>query len=835
MTLTEPTHFGKYVLLKNIATGGMAELYLAKNTELKHVEKLIAIKRLLPHFASEENLVKSFIDEARLASVLQHQNIVQIYDCGTTEDSYYIEMEYLLGKDLAQVINKAKLNAQPLSLAYSLFIVAQICSGLDYAHKQKDAQGKPLNIIHRDISPQNIMMTYAGNVKIVDFGIAKAATQTTKTQVGMIKGKIAYMSPEQAEGKTIDHRSDIFSIGIILYELVTAKRMFQDEDTLKLLTLVRRAEFEPPERVNKALPPKLYEILHKSLAKEPEQRYQFTDEMLADLEGCMNHLPRPTPRGLSQYMHQLFTEEIAAESSMGELLPGSAGGDVKADREKATRRSENRDARIIVGTQTPVQSKRPWLWYAAVAEAVVLLGLGAYILLGGNRPIDVDVDRLQAQLRQATWQLETGQQRRVQLEAQVSKLQDGLQRHEQQAKQRQQELTAAQQEAQAARAESRQWQTRQQEATQQLQKTQADLERVKAEATDARTRLEAAVAQRTTEVTQTQAQYEQLRQQLETGKQGQGQLEAQVSQLQEALQRHEQQAKQRQQELTAAQREAQAARAESQQWQARQQEATQQLQKAQADLERVRAEATTTRARLETEVAQRTTEVTQAQVRYEQLRQQPETGEQRRVQLEERRQQEAAQRQQQAQDNETRGMEALTGGRCAEAVASFQTAVELVPAWKEKIKEPFARALQCRAASLPNKQSQEYETLLQKSIELDAKSVEGYQQLGLLYQNRKSYLKAMASYEKAIALDAQFHRAFFNLGLIYTSFRKDYVQAEKMFNRVVELLPDYVHEAYYSLAVVQKYLGKRDECLKNLERALTTKPEYPEAKAYKCG
>src|SRR5262249_16890979 len=159
--------------------------------------------------------------------------------------------------------------------------------GLDYAHKQKDAQGKPLNIIHRDISPQNIVITYAGNVKIVDFGIAKAATQSTKTQVGMIKGKIAYMSPEQAEGKTIDHRSDIFSIGIILYELVTAKRMFGDEDTLKLLTLVRRAEFEPPEQVNKALPRKLYAILHKALAKDPAQRYQFADEMLADLEECL--------------------------------------------------------------------------------------------------------------------------------------------------------------------------------------------------------------------------------------------------------------------------------------------------------------------------------------------------------------------------------------------------------------------------------------------------------------------------------------------------------------------------------------------------------------------
>ena len=396
MALTAPTYFGKYVLFRKIATGGMAELYLATNTELKHVERLIAIKRLLPHLADEETFVQSFIDEARLAAALRHQNIVQIYDCGTTEGSYYIEMEYLLGKDLTQVLNKAKLNAQPLSLAYALFIVAQICLGLDYAHKRKDAQGKPLNIIHRDVSPQNIVITYEGNVKMVDFGIAKAATQSTKTQVGMIKGKLAYMSPEQAEGQAIDHRSDIFSLGIILYELVTARRMFPDEDTLKLLTLVRRAEFEPPEQVNKDLPPPLYAILHKSLAKEPEQRYQFADEMLTDLEECMHHLPTwPTSRGLSQYMHQLFAEESEDQPLTHSLPP-----------------------RVLDVKETPAKSKRPWLRYAAVAQAVLILGLGALLFLRDTPPIAPDMANLQAQLKQARWEVETGQQRRVQLEAQ---------------------------------------------------------------------------------------------------------------------------------------------------------------------------------------------------------------------------------------------------------------------------------------------------------------------------------------------------------------------------------------------------------------------------------
>ena len=494
MALTAPTYFGKYVLFRKIATGGMAELYLATNTELKHVERLIAIKRLLPHLADEETFVQSFIDEARLAAALRHQNIVQIYDCGTTEGSYYIEMEYLLGKDLTQVLNKAKLNAQPLGLAYALFIVAQICLGLAYAHKRKDAQGKPLNIIHRDVSPQNIVITYEGNVKMVDFGIAKAATQSTKTQVGMIKGKLAYMSPEQAEGQAIDHRSDIFSLGIILYELVTARRMFPDEDTLKLLTLVRRAEFEPPEQVNKDLPPPLYAILHKSLAKEPEQRYQFADEMLTDLEECMHHLPTwPTSRGLSQYMHQLFAEESEDQPLTHSLPP-----------------------RVLDVKETPAKSKRPWLRYAAVAQAVLILGLGALLFLRDTPPIAPDMANLQAQLKQA---------------------QDSLQRHEREARQRQQEVTAVQQEAQAARTESQQWQARYQEATQQLQQVQADLDRVQAEATATRTRLEAEVAQRTTEGSQAQARYERLRQQWEAGKQGQGQSEEQ--RLPETLQQQQ--------------------------------------------------------------------------------------------------------------------------------------------------------------------------------------------------------------------------------------------------------------------------------------------------------
>lgn len=312
----KPVRFGKYLLMEKLATGGMAQLFRAKIIGVQGFEKFIAIKQILPHLAEEKELISSFIDEAKLAALLNHQDVVQIYDFGNVEGSYFITMEYLFGKDLRMIANKSKEKGLPLRLEQCLYITSRICSGLDYAHKLKDFQGKPLNIIHRDISPQNVIITYEGHVKIVDFGIAKARSQSTITQVGMIKGKVAYMSPEQAAGKTIDHRSDIFPTGILLYEMLSGKRMFTG-DTLQILAKVRRAEFEPPEAAISDLPPKLYRILHLALAKEPEQRYQSCGEMLADLEECMVEFSlRPTARGLAQYMKELFKEDIAAEEQV---------------------------------------------------------------------------------------------------------------------------------------------------------------------------------------------------------------------------------------------------------------------------------------------------------------------------------------------------------------------------------------------------------------------------------------------------------------------------------------------------------------------------------------
>ncbi len=227
MTKFEPVRFGKYLILDKIATGGMAELFQAKITSVEGFEKLVAIKKILPNLTQDKNLVNMFIDEAKLAAMLTHQNIVQIYDLGSMEGAYFIAMEYIHGKDLRVISRKAQGKKLPLPLEYALYIACRISSGLDYSHNLRDFQGNPLKLIHRDISPQNILVTYEGEVKIVDFGIAKAAKKTSDTKEGLIKGKVAYMSPEQAAGKVIDHRSDIFSTGILLWEMVTGKRMFE--------------------------------------------------------------------------------------------------------------------------------------------------------------------------------------------------------------------------------------------------------------------------------------------------------------------------------------------------------------------------------------------------------------------------------------------------------------------------------------------------------------------------------------------------------------------------------------------------------------------------------
>ncbi len=374
MTEFEPQKFGKYQLLDKIATGGMAELYRAKVMGDYGFEKQVAIKKILPHLSDEGNLVKAFIDEAKLAALLQHQNIVQIYDFGNMNGEYFIAMEYLFGKDLRKLTHKAKEKGVSFDLENTLYVISRVCAGLDYSHNLKDLKGKPLNIIHRDINPQNIFITYEGQVKIIDFGIAKAASHNSTTHEGLIKGKLAYMSPEQANGQTIDHRSDIFSTGIILYELLAAQRMFQGE-TMHIYTQVRDAVYEPLEKLRPDLPADLHQVVQRALAKAPDERYQNGGEMLADLEDCIYQLSvRPNARNFANYVKDLFKQELAAEEN---ALFGNTQiyEDAATDPDKeSTAGGLTQDNTIILADPKISEQLRPNLWRFGLVAVMVIIG-----------------------------------------------------------------------------------------------------------------------------------------------------------------------------------------------------------------------------------------------------------------------------------------------------------------------------------------------------------------------------------------------------------------------------------------------------------------------------
>ena len=386
---SEAIPFGKYTLLDRIAFGGMAELYRAKIEGEQGFEKLVAIKKIYTHLHSQEEMVRAFIDEAKLAAYLQHANIVEVYDFGCLEGAYFIVMEYLRGKDLRSISNRLQDSDQSLGLNNSLFIASSICAGLEYAHQLTDIAGNPLNIVHRDISPQNIFITYSGQVKILDFGLAKVAGRQSATEAGTLKGKLAYMAPEQAQGKAIDQRSDIFSLGIILYEMLSGRRMYEG-DTLKLLRQAQNRSFVPPELLMPELPRSLQDTLQRMLAFVPADRYSDCGEVLNALEGCQADFSyRSQERQLSRMVGTLFAEDKQSEEEkLAALL--KASGDT----------APNLYVRPDSAGAVPAEHKSSSLGWSArqvlrnrpgLRVALLAIGVGALFLAGGltlwfNRP-----------------------------------------------------------------------------------------------------------------------------------------------------------------------------------------------------------------------------------------------------------------------------------------------------------------------------------------------------------------------------------------------------------------------------------------------------------------
>lgn len=304
--VTTPRQFGKYVLIRKLAEGGMAEIFLAKQTGAEGFERDVVIKCMLDHFTKYPDFIAMFLDEARLAARLHHPNIVQITDLGVADNRYFICMEYLAGEDLDAVIAAAHYRGEGIPIPIAARIMLSVLEGLEFAHGYQE-QGRLVGLVHRDISPSNIFVTYQGTVKVLDFGIAKASSRMTQTQPGLLKGKWGYMSPEQARGEQIDARSDLFSVGITFHELLTARRVFERDNEIGVLLALMDQPIPPPSQRRADIPPALDQIVMKALERRPQERYASAAEMRADLEEFLRGTPSiPGVTQLAQYMQGLF-------------------------------------------------------------------------------------------------------------------------------------------------------------------------------------------------------------------------------------------------------------------------------------------------------------------------------------------------------------------------------------------------------------------------------------------------------------------------------------------------------------------------------------------------
>ncbi|HVW25947.1 MAG TPA: serine/threonine-protein kinase [Polyangiaceae bacterium] len=273
----------RYRIIERIAAGGMAEVYRAESAGLEGFKKVVAIKRVLPHLAEKKQFIGMFLDEARTSAHLSHSNCVQVFDIGVGDNTYFIVMEYVDGSDLKAIIEHRRSRGQKIPIQEASLICLKICEGLAYAHDAVDTKGKKLGIVHRDMSPPNVLITRHGEVKIADFGLAKANSQLERSEPGIIKGKFSYLSPEAAMGEPVDHRTDIFAIGIMLWEMLAGRRLFLGETDLDTVRQVQAARIPSLSQLNSEVTPELERIVQKALAREVKQRYQSARDLGRDL------------------------------------------------------------------------------------------------------------------------------------------------------------------------------------------------------------------------------------------------------------------------------------------------------------------------------------------------------------------------------------------------------------------------------------------------------------------------------------------------------------------------------------------------------------------------
>ena len=362
--------FGRYFLLDHIAQGGMAEIYRARLASLDGAGRLLVIKRIQPGFGANAEFIKMFRSEIKVTMSLNHPNIVQVYDFGEEQSQPYIAMEFVDGKSLRQFLARNSENKLGFPVEIACYIISQVAGGLFYAHNFKEKlSGESLNIVHRDISPQNILISYDGNVKIIDFGIAKAATTTSEmTRAGVIKGKPSYLSPEQINGDELDGRCDIFGLGIVLWELLTGRKLFSGENDLAVLKLIEscNTHVKPPSTLNPDIPKELDYIVLKALAKQPEKRYQTGEELQRALSKFIfSRNPDFDPKEISMFSKNIFKNEIVEDRKHIQKLNEKAQKLLEADTsfEPASRddwisKTRKEDTSTLVEQRTKVSSLR---------------------------------------------------------------------------------------------------------------------------------------------------------------------------------------------------------------------------------------------------------------------------------------------------------------------------------------------------------------------------------------------------------------------------------------------------------------------------------------------
>lgn len=359
--------FGKYTLVERIAVGGMAEVFKARAPGLR---RPVVVKQILPQHARDAQFVEMFIEEAKLSVMLTHANIVSVYELGRIDDTYFLVMEHVHGRDLADVLQAGAERGFPMEPELAAFVAQQACAGLDYAHRRTDSRGRALGVVHRDLSPPNLLLSFEGDVKITDFGIAKAADRLTRTEAGVVRGTAGYMSPEQAAGLDVDARADVFSVGVLLWEMLTHNRLFVEKSELIKLRAGQRPAVEAPSRLAARVPSDLDAIVMRALAPNPDDRYASAGELgLALGRWTSTRRVAATPHSLAAYLRTLFRDELASARDTP-TPPAMLDEHVKSD--------------VQIFASQPVESPagRGILW----ATVVVLLAFLGVLLWRGSRP-----------------------------------------------------------------------------------------------------------------------------------------------------------------------------------------------------------------------------------------------------------------------------------------------------------------------------------------------------------------------------------------------------------------------------------------------------------------